>query len=187
MKKEKALAQIYKTMRQTGLTADDIKQYVLKSTKPRVSPKIADDFDLLCIIDGKKERVLFSDRQRGEVLAIFPFKGRPEYIELDEVENKKHTDSDVNTACLPDEQFCEQVYEIKNRLNACLSALGKPVLQGLYLADSSYMRGCGWIVGFDDNKTNRLSSDYYGGTTPAKLRYMGKFPAPKLRSLFHFR
>ena len=37
------------------------------------------------------------------------------------------------------------------------------------------MHGCGWLVGFDDNETHNISSDYFGGNEPAKLRYMGRF------------
>ena len=106
----------------------------------------------------------------GKPIGIFPFKNEQEYLELDEVENKKHTDKDVNEARLLDEHFCcARVSKIVNQLNIYLKALNKPVLEGSYLADSSYMKGCGWIIGFDN------TGDYHGGNVPAKHRYMGKF------------
>ena len=131
--------------------------------------KFGDEFDVLCIVDGQKVRLPFSKRNIGEPIGIFPFDG-PEYIELEEVENKKHTDKDVDESRLLDERFCcGKVSIVADRLNLCLKEMGKPVLESTYLADSSYMRGAGWIIRFDG------SSDYYGGNIPAKLRYMGYF------------
>lgn len=178
-KKEKLLAQIYKILRQNGLTVKDVEKYVARHQNSRHSLEPQNEFDILCLIDGKKERVAFSLRHLGQPLGIFPFDGEPEYIELDEVKNKKHTDKDVDESRLLDEQFCNRVYKIKDRLNVYLKALGKPVLDGAYLADSSYMQGCGWLVGFEDNDFHTLSSDYYGGNMPAKLRYMGRFTPSK--------
>ena len=169
--KEKTLAQICKLMRREGLTVNDVKQYAQQHHQETLT----DEYDILCMIDGQKERVAFSLRYLGKVLGIFPFPGCPEYIELDEWENKKHTDRDVDESRLLDERFCGRVYKIKDNLNLYLEALGKPILKGVYLADSSYMQGCGWLVGFDDNESGNVSSDYYGGNQPAKLRYMGRF------------
>ena len=166
--KEKSLAHIYKIMRREGLSLEDVKNYVLKQ------PSSFNEFDLLCLINGEKKRVPFSDRHKGEPIGIFPFKHEPEYIELKEVDNKKHTDPDVDQSRLLDEHFCDRVSKIVHTLNNYLKMLGKPPLdlkEG-YLADSSYMQGCGWIIGFDG------SGDYHGGNVPAKLRYMGKFPYP---------
>lgn len=137
--------------------------------------ELIDEFDVLCVVNDHKERLPFIKRYLGEPIGIFPFKADSRYIELSETEDKKHTDKDVDTGRLLDREFCDHVYLIKNRLNIYLKALDKPLLEGTYLADSSYMRGCGWIIGFDDNKFNTLSSDYYGGNQPAKLRYMGRF------------
>lgn len=131
---------------------------------------LCDRFDLLCVVEGHNVRLPFSKRHLGKPIGIFPFKNEPEYLELDEVENKKHTDKDVDEARLLDEHFCcARVSKIVNQLNIYLKALNKPVLEGSYLADSSYMKGCGWIIGFDN------TGDYHGGNVPAKLRYMGKF------------
>lgn len=167
-------------MRAHNLSTDGVKRYC----QERLTAKSAststvsssDEFDLLCLINSQKKRVPFSQRE-GVLLAVFPFQDEPEYIELDETDNKKHTDKDVDEKRLLDREFCDRVYAIKDRLNVCLKALNKPLLEGAYLAESSYMHGCGWIVGFDDNKFKTLSSDYYGGNTPAKLRYMGRFNA----------
>lgn len=129
-----------------------------------------DMVDVLCLVDGKKVRLPFSKRHLGEPIGIFPFKDEPEYLELDEVENKKHTDEDVDESRLPDEPFCSRVSKVVELLNLHLRAMDKPVLEGSYLADnSSYMPGCGWIIGFDN------TGDYHGGSVPAKLRYMGRF------------
>ncbi|MBQ8480999.1 MAG: hypothetical protein IJ532_00495 [Alphaproteobacteria bacterium] len=133
-----------------------------------------DEFDVLCEVNGQKQRLPFSKRNLGKPIGIFPFKNSPKYLELDEVEDKKHTDEDVDDNRLLDEPFCDDVYKVKNRLNDYLKVLDKPVLDGEYLADSPYMRGCGWIISFDD-KWGSLASDYYGGNQSAKLRYMGCF------------
>ncbi len=132
--------------------------------------ELDDEFDVLCEIKGRKVRLPFSQRNSGQVIGIFPFKDEPEYIELDEVEHKKHTDKDVDESRLLDERFCcGCVSLVVDRLNLYLKEMNKPILEGSYLADSSYMQGCGWILGFDN------TSDYYGGNLPAKLRYMGRF------------
>jgi len=130
-----------------------------------------DEFDVLCLVDGKKTRLPFSKRHLGNPIGIFPFKDDPEYLELEEVGNKKHTDKDVDESRLLDEHFCcARVSKVVARLNLYLQKMGKPILEGSYLADNrSYMPGCGWIIGFDN------SGDYHGGSVPAKLRYMGRF------------
>lgn len=129
------------------------------------------EFDVLCEVNGEKVRLPFSKRNSGKPIGIFPFKNSVVYLELDEVENKKHTDKDVDESRLLDEYFCcARVSKVVDRLNLCLKEMGKPVLEGSYLADnSSYMHGCGWIIGFDN------TGDYHGGNVPAKLRYMGRF------------
>lgn len=170
-KKEKQLAQIYKIMRQNGLTVNDVEQYFLQHQNSHCLEKLSDEFDLLCLIGGQKERVAFSQRHLGTPIGIFPFKDEPEYIELKEVEGKKHTDKDVDESRLLDENFCcARVSKVVDRLNLYLKAMNEPILEGSYLADNkSYMPGCGWIIGFNN------TGDYHGGNVPAKLRYMGKF------------
>lgn len=130
-----------------------------------------DEFDVLCEVDGQKMRLPFSKRHLGKPIGIFPFKDEPEYLELKEVENKKHTDKDVDESRLLDEHFCcARVSKVVDRLNLYLKAMNEPVLEGSYLADNkSYMPGCGWIIGFDN------TGDYHGGSIPAKLRYMARF------------
>lgn len=144
----------------------DIKAFKKKHLNESELPDV---FDVLCEVDGKKVRLPFSKRHLGKPIGIFPFAG-PEYLELDEVPDKKHTDKDVDESRLLDERFCcGLVSKVADRLNLYLKEMGKPVLEGSYLADSSYMRGCGWIIGFDN------TGDYHGGNVPAKLRYMGRF------------
>ena len=147
------------------------KEEAKSSPKKAKTIRIANEFDLLCIVDNQKVRLPFGKRGLGTPIGIFPFKHKPEYLELDEVENKRHTDKDVDEKRLLDESFCcGHVSKIVDRLNAYLKALDKPILEGSYLADnSSYMPGCGWIIGFDN------TGDYHGGNVPAKLRYMGRF------------
>lgn len=137
--------------------------------------KLGDEFDVLCEVNGQKVRLPFSKRNLGKPLGIFPSKYSPLYFELEEVNDKKHSDIDVDESRLPDEKyFCEGVAAVKDRMNLYLQELDSPILDGIYLADSPYMQGCGWLVGFKKGD-KRLSSDYYGGNKPAKLRYMGNF------------
>ena len=133
-------------------------------------------FDLLYVYDDDKMvRLPFSFRHLLKPIGIFPFAEDNRYIELEECENKKHTDRDVDTQRLLDVKFCNEVFKIKEQLNQRLTELKQPLLKGIYLAESDYMHGCGWLIGFDDNEFNTLSADYYGGNQPAKLRYQGKY------------
>lgn len=141
----------------------------MKNSKER------ENFDVLCLIKGKKKRLPFKDRGDHSVIGIFPFSDEPAYIELEETENKAHKDKDVKERHLPDVDFCERLSEIIKPLNACLTMLNSPTLQGCYLADSSYMRGTGWIIKFYPDKPGTLDSDYYGGSERAKCRYVKKF------------
>ena len=178
MDKEKSLKRIHKLTRKKSpsskklskrLQAHEIAIRTLKFCE------LGDEFDLLCVVDGQKKRLPFSTGRQLSPIAIFPFAHDAHYIELDEQENKKHTDKDVDNSRLLDREFCEHVYKIKDRINLYLQALNKPLLQGGYLAESNYMHGSGWIIGFDDNEFNTLASDYYGGNLPEKLRYSGTF------------
>ena len=177
MKKEKLLKRMHKFMPEHRETFKKLSNHLKKNRRPiKVTPiELSDEFDLLCIVDGKPKRLPFNTGRSLSPLAIFPFPNDTHYIELDEQEEKKHTDKDVDTSRLLDREFCDYVFKIKNRLNLYLKALHKPLLEGCYLADSNYMQGCGWIIGFDDNEFNTLPSDYYGGNLPAKLRYSGTF------------
>lgn len=177
-KKTKILARIDRVMRRFGLTTEDLRAYAEQHASSLASdtPKASEDagFDLLCKVNGQKVRVPFSSRNMGEPIAVFPFKDEPEYIELTEYHGVTH--ASAISKHLPSVKFFERVYTIKDQLNQCLQALDRPILKGAYLADNTHMPGCGWIVGFDNNKTG-LSSDYYGGNRAAKLRYVGKFGA----------
>ena len=145
---------------------------------------ILDEFDLLFVYDDNRYRRLpFSYCRLLKPVGIFPFADDYRYIALDEVEGKKHTDKDVDESRLLDVDFCMRVFKIKDKLNAYLAALKKPLLSGKYLADRKIMQGCGWIISFDDNDFNTLPADYYGGNVAAKLRYMQQEPEEN-RGLF---
>ena len=175
MKKENSTRRMRDFMGKSRLDALKKIAKHFKKNKPAKPYKLSDEFDLLCIVNGKKQRLPFSSGQHLSPIAIFPFAKDNRYIELDEQEGKKHTDEDVDESRLLDRGFCDHVFRIKDRLNLFLKALNKPLLEGAYLADSNYMQGCGWIIGFDDNDFHTLSSDYYGGNLEAKLRYSGTF------------
>ena len=84
-------------------------------------------------------------------------------------ESKCPNDKDVDTSRLPEVKDLERIDIAK--INPYLQALGKPTLEGCYLAENSdYMPQCGWIYNFDNH-----GSDYYGGNEPSKLRYAGYF------------
>ena len=158
-------------------TADAVGEGVSESGDrlPLQNTELSDEFDLLCEVNGQKVRLPFSKRNSGKPLGIFPSKHSSLYFELNEVKNKKHTDIDVDESRLPDEKyFCEGVAAVKDRMNLYLKELGYPILDGIYLADSPYMQGSGWLVCFKKGD-KRLSSDYCCGNQPAKLRYMGNF------------
>lgn len=147
-----------------------------------MSKKIKDEFDLLFVYDENRFRRLpFSYHLLLKPVGIFPFKGDDRYITLDEIENKRHTDKDVDKSRLPDVKFCRRVNKIKHRLNFFLRILNKPELKGAYLADNSYMPDKEWIIYFGNSKNKILSVNCDGGK--AKLRYVQK-PAEENRGLF---
>ena len=154
------------------LLQNDVDEKTDNKPKPLIQ-KYGHAFDVLCEVDGKMVRLPF-EKRNGNLIGIFPFVGTGEYIELAEYPNKTHIDVDVDCTRLLDEHFCAQIARIKDRLNDRLKQLNSPILEGKYLADNTYMRGAGWIVGFAAGKDG-ISSYYYGGNTPAKLRYMGVF------------
>ena len=130
--------------------------------------------DILCRLDsGELVRVPFNKRSVGTPVGIFPF-ANEEYLELKELKDKRHTDKDVDNDRLLDRDFCMRVATKKDCLNLLLTEMNCPILDGEYLAESNYMKGCGWIVAFDAGK-NVIRSDFYGGNEMAKLRYMGWF------------
>ena len=131
---------------------------------------LSNEFDLLIRMpDTELRRVPFSQRNLGEPIGIFPINGSPMYLELNEVEGKRHVDKDVDNSRLPETKDCDRIDVSK--INPYLQALGKPILKGCYLAENSgYMPQCGWIYNFDNQ-----GSDYYGGSTKDKLRYAGYF------------
>ena len=178
MQKQKLLARIHKFMRKHKISLGDLICY-LSSREPDEQttdyPIFDNEYDVLCIIDGKKMRLPFHTGRLFSPIGIFPFAQDNRYIELDEQEGKKHTDKDVDNSRLLDREFCLHLYKIKNRLNLYLKALKKPLLEGEYLADSKYMSDCGWIVNFNCGAANLFGIDYYGGNQPAKLRYSGTF------------
>lgn len=150
----------------------EINQLLLKALEENSS--LGNNFDILCLINNEKFRVPFEQRHIGIPIGVFPFADSADYIELTEYPNKKHIDKDVDEKRLLDVNFCERLVNFKCRLNMCLRALNSPIIEGIYLADNSYMHGCGWTVAFYADK-DYIGSDYYGGSQPAKLRYMGTF------------
>ena len=172
--KDKQLAQICKIMRKYHLKLEDVERYAAQKPEFRSLVKkfpLGDEFDILCLIGGKTQRVPFSQRYCGIAVGIFPFKYDPIYIELTEVEGKKHSDRDVDEKRLLDVEFCERLNEVRHQLNKYLVALKAPIIEGDYLADSDHMKGSGWVIFFGESM---VLSDYYGGSEVSKLRYMGR-------------
>ncbi len=132
-------------------------------------------FDLLCEVNCRPQRLSFIEGRHQHPIGIFPFKGDSTYFELEETEETLRFSAEENR--LPERDWCDKVYPIKKQLNKALKILGAPILSGAYFAlSSNYMPECCWIVGFDDNKFNTLSSDYYDRKVEkAKIRYVGKF------------
>lgn len=181
MEKEKYLECIYQIMRKNDITVAELNAYI--RSKQESAPKVVSspnkgEFDLLCHgHDATLLRLPFETGRKFSPIGIFPFSNDNRYISLDEREDKKHTDKDVETKYLLDVDFGCAVDKVKDRLNIHLKKLKKPILDGTYLADCQHMRGCGWLIDF--NVKHGFSSDYYGGNEKAKCRYQGTFPANK--------
>ena len=132
-------------------------------------------FDLLCEVNCRPQRLSFIEGRRQHPMGIFPFKDDPTYFELEETEETLRFSADENR--LPERDWCNKVYPIRKQLNKALKILGAPILcDGYFALSSNYMPDCCWIVGFNDNKFNTLSSDFYDRRVEkAKIRYVGTF------------
>lgn len=130
-----------------------------------------EDYDLLVEEDGALKRVSFCKEYPGRLIGIFPFGNSHKYIELSEQTDRLHSDADSEK--LLSEEFCERMSRVRQTLNAHLRAIKAPVVEGDYLTDKApFLPGCGFIVSFFERT---ITCEYYGCSTTAKLRYMGRF------------
>ena len=163
MTKELALQNIRDIMQQCGLSLNDVRTYLRTMA--------ISNFDLLCVIDGKKKRVSFQDGKELNPIGIFPFKSDSRYLEFEQTMYTYRKFSDEKR--LPPESFYKKINTIRVELNECLSLLKKPVLYGAYFAISDYLKDVNWIVAFDERNTESLPNDFYDNDEQAQIRYLG--------------
>lgn len=165
MKKEKALNEIVKIMQNNNLTLDEVADFLCKQKG------VLSEFDLLCLVNNNYARLPFAEGIGKNPQGLYPIKNDNRYLELTETEMTLR--KFANERFVLPEEFCEQIYPLRAEINTALKLLSKPLLQGCYFAKGKEMPEQNWIVGFDDNSTGRLASDYYDADEMAKIRYFG--------------
>ena len=129
-------------------------------------------YDLLCIVNGKKQRLSYDEGCYKEIVGIFPFNGSNVYLHT--IETEITTRLGVNEQKVPSVEFWKSIFEIKDSLNTTLANLNLALLNGSYYATSSYISHANWIVSFKKG-CDTLKTDYFGSAATAKIRYFGKF------------
>lgn len=177
-KKQNKILQILKIMQENKITIEDIQKASLT----------VKDFDLLCKIDGSLKRVSFEKGKTLNPVGLFPFATDNTYIVFDGLghlangNTKMHYSqrNKLNKVYIPDVDFFEELFKIREKLNEALKALNKPEFRGAYLAVSpNYIPEANWIVGFYDN-CQCLSNDFYESKEEAKVCYAKKFKPYKI-------
>lgn len=130
-------------------------------------------FDLLCTSDDGRRlfRLPYAQGRDRNPIAVFFSQENPKlYLELNETENTIR--SKVKDAQLPPYPICEAIWQISEKLNPCLRALGKPELKGCYFAQQG-KGNLNWIVKLNYEGEACMPSDYYDPNERAKARYVG--------------
>ena len=167
MNREKALNEIAEIMRKNNLSCDEVTNFV--NTQNIDLP----EFDLLCLVNNNLVRLPFDEGKDLNPQGLYPLKNSERYINF--YESGETLREFANENLLFSEDFCEQIYPLCKQINNALSLLSQPLLQGCYFAVGKTLSDQNWIVSFDDNPTNQLTSDYYDDTEQAKIRYFGVF------------
>ena len=134
--------------------------------------KEAYKYDLLCEVDGKKQRLSYDEGCVEKVIGIFPYKESSVYLETAETHNMTRQNADV--AKIPPINFFNEMFNIRYTLNIALADLGFPVLNGDYFANMSFLSHMNWIVSFE-RCNNYMIVDSYPFCVKAKIRYFGVF------------
>ncbi len=163
MTKELALQNIRDIMQQCNLSLNDVSNYL--------GTMAISNFDLLCVIDGKKKRVSFPEGKELNPIGIFPFKSDNSYLEFEQRDITYRQFADERR--LPTESFYKKINAIRVELNESLRFLQKPVLYGSYFAISDYHKDANFIVFFDERNAESLPSDFYNNDEQAQIRYWG--------------
>ncbi len=169
MNKQEAISHILETMRKNNVSLDDIK--IKLAFEASEEGKGFDNFDLLCIKDGKKYRLPFEIGKNFSPVGIFPFGDSNLYLEFEEKKNEFRYR--IFEERLPQYEFFEKMFDIRKELNTHLNILDKPPLLGNYFTKLSPDKLV-WFVGFESQKDEMVKMGY-NPTKRAKARYVGTF------------
>lgn len=126
--------------------------------------------DLLCLVGDKLTRMSFDKRKDEKVVGIFPFEKSSVFLYAEEIEEGKRFGA--NRELTPYIGFWKAIMRVKNEINATLSKLSLPIVEGRYFCSSCYNNDQNLIVTI--TKDN-MTSDYCNDTETAKLRYCDVF------------
>ena len=180
--KKQNLDKIRSMMSAIGLKADHLlkakeiveimQRYKFSVADVRDAEIDANGFDLLCVEYDIYKRVPFEEGRKLCPVGIFPYPSSNVYISLDEHEWPR---KDCDEKKLPTYSFFWHVMPVRERLNRCLCALGKPILEGFYYVQDPNDPGCNYIAGIGGRFGDQVGYDYYGDDEKAKYRTVQVF------------
>ncbi|MBR1648723.1 MAG: hypothetical protein IJ689_03890 [Alphaproteobacteria bacterium] len=163
-KKQKAISQIVTIMWKEGISLDEISLHLMPE-----SPQEPQEFDLLCEVEKVKIRVPIEQGKFLNPIGIFPFTSNF-WLSLKETDVKVSRKF-INESAIPSIKIFEEIFALKDRLNAVLNILKAPVLEGNYFAQGQDLN---WVVRFGDNQS-KFDCAYYNDEYTAKVRYCGQY------------
>ena len=165
MKKNEAMAQILKMMRENEVSFEDLKEFRLQMLRL----KCTENFDLLIVVDDMPQRVPFDEGKNLAPTAIFPFRDAPFYMELKETEPSDYPVTLKNI--LPGVNTFQRMAHIMPELNEKLKELGAKPFEGVYWLNGHEWSGIGYWVG--KVHKNKVDTTYLDERHKAKRRLLG--------------
>ncbi|MBQ8870261.1 MAG: hypothetical protein IJ019_02665 [Alphaproteobacteria bacterium] len=127
MSKLKTMLQIVAIMQQESISVDEIKEGL------KVWNKKNREFDLLCAIGGRPQRLRFECGKHFNPIGIFPFADSDFYVVFDRLDQETNRHN-INNNRLPVMEDWKKICQVKELLNERLEELGKQELEGEYFA-----------------------------------------------------
>ena len=110
--KQQIIKQITKLMRQHEISIKDLKKII----------DSADNFDLLCEVNGKFVRLPFEDGYEKKIIGIFHSRHSNMFLYVDETPETLR--DEANEFKIPTVRYWEEIFKVKDELNNTLVSLG---------------------------------------------------------------
>lgn len=132
-------------------------------------------YDLLCVIDGIEQRIPFDIGKDLNPIGIFPFANVNTSLDLTETTEIRR--SEIKKAeNLMSVNFCKWTSYDLEKLNAKLSELHKPILDGYYhIRNAEHLPEQCWVAHFGAERGENMPIDFYDDSFKAKVRYFRHF------------